>query len=413
MMRCAENKGFCVFCLIGIQIQIPLRLFPALYFLLLLSAACFFAQSVCLGQTPADGSVRKVFPVLQIRFGQIDPPVVAQSDITVRAATSNQQAGDAPLECSGMVWLDGSLVISSDRHQHCLFVCPIDLTAMTIGRPAAIVMIRNEQDLLDDAECITVKLRPNGTACVYVMCSMSNNPAELPLPMRQHLLRAEIKDPRRFAFSNVSVISGSRIRSVVNEHFRAVGIEPYRTYNPDFSGSNKNTYRWANIEGLCFVPNSSLVLCGFRNPLLEGQALVAAVDGLDETFDTQDPLRLDVEDLFALDLGGRGISDMAWDAVTSGYLIAAAKSNGPWLDKNQPFPPNQLDEALFWWSGHKSDKPILFAQIYDMKIEAVCRLGNSRFIAIASDEGDVSESRSQRQSILTILDFPGTQFVQK
>ena len=43
----------------------------------------------------------------------------------------------------------------------------------------------------------------------------------------------------------------------------------------------------------------------------------------------------------------------------------------------------------------------------DMKIEAICRLGSSRFIAICSDEGDVSEGREQRQSVLTILDFRG------
>ncbi|HPO71074.1 MAG TPA: hypothetical protein PKV53_12330, partial [Anaerohalosphaeraceae bacterium] len=390
MKHCAENKGFCAFCWVGFHIRTLLRLFPVLSFLVLFFADCFFAHSVCFGQSAAGSTPKQVLSVVQIRFGQIDPPVVAQSDITVRAATSNQQAGDAPLECSGMVWLDGSLIITSDRHQHCLFVCPIDLTAMTIGRPQATVIIRNEQDLLDDAESITLKLRPNGTARLYVMCSMSNNPAELPLPMRQHVLRAEIHDTRRLAFSNVSVISGSSIRNALNEHFRAVGMDPYRTYYADFSGSNKNTYRWANIEGICFVPNSSLLLCGFRNPLLEEQALIAVIDGIDEAFDTQDSGRLGVEDLFVLDLGGRGVSDIAWDVVTGGYLIAAAKSNGPWLDKNQPFPPNQLDEALFWWSGHKSDKPILFAQVYDMKIEAVCRLGNSRFIAIASDEGDVS-----------------------
>ena len=86
---------------------------------------------------------------------------------------------------------------------------------------------------------------------------------------------------------------------------------------------------------------------------------------------------------------------------------AAAKSNGPKLDKDQPFPPNTLDSALFWWSGRKKDRPMLFATVPDMKIEAICRLGTSRFIAIGSDEGDVSEGREQRQSVLTILEFTG------
>jgi len=49
----------------------------------------------------------------------------------------------------------------------------------------------------------------------------------------------------------------------------------------------------------------------------------------------------------------------------------------------------------------------------DMKIEAVCRLGQSRFIAVGSDEGDVSEGRAARQSILTIIDFPGEAFARQ
>jgi len=44
----------------------------------------------------------------------------------------------------------------------------------------------------------------------------------------------------------------------------------------------------------------------------------------------------------------------------------------------------------------------------DLKIEAICRLGTTAFIAVGSDEGDVSEGRvQQQQSILTILAFTG------
>ncbi len=358
-------------------------------------------------------SLTSDFPVLQIRFGFIDPPVVLQKDITVRAPTSNQQLAEEPLECSGMVWFDNHLIILSDRHQHCLFVCPIDLTTLTVGRPEAHSIILNEQNLLDDAESISLKLRPGKPASLYVMCSMSNNPGALPLPMRQHMLRLELSNVQPFRWVDELVMSGSVIRASVNEHFQAIGVEPYRTYYEQSASKDKNTYRWANIEGLCFVPDSSLAMCGFRNPLLGEAAIVAVFDGLEDAFDAKNPRMLSLKDLFTLELGRRGVSDMSWDPVTKGYLIAAAKSNGPWLDKNQPFPPNQLDASLFWWSGRKSEKPILFAQVPDMKIEAICRLGQSRFIAIGSDEGDVSESRARRQTILTIMDFPGSAFSQR
>ncbi|OPZ97377.1 MAG: hypothetical protein BWY71_01634 [Planctomycetes bacterium ADurb.Bin412] len=42
-----------------------------------------------------------------------------------------------------------------------------------------------------------------------------------------------------------------------------------------------------------------------------------------------------------------------------------------------------------------------------MTMEAVCRLGESRYIALGSDEGDISEGRTARQSILTILELAG------
>ena len=144
-----------------------------------------------------------------------------------------------------------------------------------------------------------------------------------------------------------------------------------------------------------------------RNPLHGGSAIVFALEGVDEAFLAKDSTRFKLVDLFLLDLGERGISDLCWDHVTKGYLIAAAKSNGPKLDNDQPFPPNTLDSAVFWWSGRKKEKPILFAKMPDMKVEAVCRLGESGFIAIGSDEGDVSEGRAARQSILTIMDFRG------
>ncbi len=373
--------------------------------------------------------------VAEIRFGVIEPPVVAQRDITVRAAASNQQLEPKPLECSGMAWADGQLVITSDRHGHAVFLCPVELETMTIGLPQPQVVIRNEQELLDDAESLTVKTRNDGKLAAYAMCSLSNDLTELPLPKRRHMVRFSIDALEPFSAGLPVVFNASPIREALSAHFRAIGVQPYRTYHAEFTGPEKNTYRWGNVEGVAFTPDGHHLLCGMRNPLFGGEALMFVVGNVDEAFDAQDPNRLALTDLFTLDLGQRGVSDLCWDSLTRGYLISAAKSNGPKLDKDQPFPPNSLDSALFWWSGRKSEKPILFATVPDMKIEAICRLGpgpnaggeaaqdldrggsrlelrgggglSNRFIAIGSDEGDVSEGREGRQSVLTILEFTG------
>jgi len=142
--------------------------------------------------------------------------------------------------------------------------------------------------------------------------------------------------------------------------------------------------------------------------LCSDSAMFVVVRGVAEAFDTADPRKMQIEDMFALDLGDRGVSDLCWDPLTKGYLIAAAKSSGPRLNKDQPFPPNTLDSALFWWSGRKTERAILFARLPDMKVEAICRLGSTRFIALGTDEGDVSEGRvQQQQSVIAIMYFTG------
>jgi hypothetical protein len=149
------------------------------------------------------------------------------------------------------------------------------------------------------------------------------------------------------------------------------------------------------------------MLGAMRNPLRQGKAFVFALTGIEEAIDNRDDSTIKLVDLFLLDLGGRGISDLCWDPVTQGYLIAAAKSIGPKLDNDEPYPPNSLDSALFWWSGNKLDMPILFAKIPDMSVETICRLADTRFIIIGSDENDSSESRDIHQSILTLINFTG------
>ena len=353
---------------------------------------------------PAGPGVR----VAQIRFGVVEPPVVAQREIAIRTPVSNQQLGSKALECSGLAWIPGHLLILSDRHGHVVFSCPIDLDHMTLGDPAPHLVVPNEQQLLDDAECLTATRCPDGHPVIYAMCSLSNDPFEQPLPKRRHMLRFEVTDTRTLAIQRPVVLSAATLREIVGGYFKTVGVEPYRTFNVDFRGLDKNTYRWGNVEGMAFTPDGSALLLGMRNPLLEDRAIFVVVRGVPEAFDRGDPAGMRVEDMFTLDLSGRGVSDLCWDPLTQGYLIAAARSNGPRLDEDEPFPPNTLDSALFWWSGRKTENAILFARLPDMKVEAICRLGPTPFIAVGTDEGDVSEGRDQQQqSVVSIIHFTG------
>lgn len=346
---------------------------------------------------------------IDIRFGVIDPPIVAQQDITVWAPTSNQQPEEKPLECSGLAWHRNQLIISSDRHEHLVFVCPVDLDTMTLGVPTPKIMIRNEQYLVSDAESLTIHTR-NGQPALLMMSSLSNAPNGLPLPQRRQLLWADIQSADPFRISRPNVFSVGILRRQLEALFDVINQDAYYAFNADYVGQDNNTYRWGNVEGISFTPDGKTLLCGMRNPLRHEMAILFAVSGVPQTMTAMEPDLMAVTDLFLLDLDNRGVSDLAWDPLTEGYLITAAKSNGPKLDPDAPYPPNTLDSALFWWSGHKSDAPLLIARIPDMTIEAVCRLGNSPYIALGSDEGDISEGRVYRQSVLTILEFTGIPF---
>jgi hypothetical protein len=367
--------------------------------LLLLAFLCGYAYTFC-------EQKKEVFTPYSIRFGAVEPPVVAQKDITVRAPMSNQQIEAKPLECSGLAWLDGCLLIISDRHEHLLFICPVNLNTMDIGTPVPQILIPNEQNLLKDAESLTWREK-GGQTSLFMMCSLSNAPDAQPLPGRRNLLRCNVKRISPFEMDHCTVLSAGVLRQQLETCFETINVQPYYAYDVDYLGQDKNTYRWGNVEGITFTPDGQYLLCGMRNPLFDKAAILFAVSGIPQATESLQPDALKATDIFLLDLEGRGISDLSWDPVTQGYLITAAKSNGPRLDPDRPYPSNTLDSALFWWNGQKKERPILVARIPDMTIEAVCRLGSSRYIALGSDEGDVSEGRTARQSIITVLEFTG------
>lgn len=350
--------------------------------------------------------------VVQIRFGSVEPPVVAQRDITVLAAIS--AFGERlPLECGAAAWVGDALLLASDRHAHALFICPLDPASARIDLPRPIIAVQNEQHLLEDMEALTTRRDNQGRSWAYAMCSLSNFRDESPLPKRRHFLRVRLDRGRdgSLALADPVVINLTPLRDRISGEFAAVGVEPYRTYFAEHLGPEKNTYRWGNVEGIAFAPpdgsGEPRLICGMRNPLLNRRAILCVLGQIDAAFDARDATGIQLLDIFTLDMDGRGVSDLCWDPVTRGYLIAASDSGGPKLDNDRPYPPNTLRSALFWWSGHKQDSPIRFADVPDMKIEAICRLGETRLIAIVSDEHDVSEGRPDNQSVLTVLDFTG------
>ncbi len=345
---------------------------------------------------------------LDVRYGVVDPPVVAQRDITVGLLTSihPQDPEPKPLECSGVTWAGDRLVMTSDRHSHILLTSLVDLDAedLVIEMPKAQVVVDNERLLMLDAEAVTARPTHSGGHEVLVMCSLSNDQEGSHRAKRAHLTRVSLDSSGSVIKREVKVLSGIPIREALDAHFEALRVKRYSSYNV---ARNKNTPRWGNVEGLAWSPDNRTLLCGMRNPLANEDALIFALQGVDKAFDAGDANLLGVTDLFRLDLGGRGVTDMSWDPVTHGYLITAALSNGPKLEQDQTYPLADLDAVLYWWSGHKEDAPSLIARFSDLNVDGVCRVGSTPYIVLISDEGDVSEERQGRQSVLTLMYFMG------
>jgi Protein of unknown function (DUF3616) len=144
-----------------------------------------------------------------------------------------------------------------------------------------------------------------------------------------------------------------------------------------------------NIEGLTATRDGEMLLIGVRNPQKDAKALLFELAGFDR-FLQGDPSQLALGRLIEIDLGGRGIRDIAWSAAHESYIIAAGQvdddTDGPGF-------------ALYKWDG--TGAPIQIGDFNDLDRdfhpEAVVPLldrsdhglAPSKRILILSDEGAV------------------------
>lgn len=136
-----------------------------------------------------------------------------------------------------------------------------------------------------------------------------------------------------------------------------------------------------NIEGLAVVPPGHggeaavLALIGLRNPRTDDAAAIilglrnlddAATDNAAGAFG--EPIRLD--------LGGRGIRDMAWSTAIGTLILVA----GPIAD--------ETGFGLYRWSGAAGDSPTLLQTVDALRPEVLVLDPGGRSALLLSDDGD-------------------------
>ncbi|HQO29714.1 MAG TPA: DUF3616 domain-containing protein [Accumulibacter sp.] len=149
-----------------------------------------------------------------------------------------------------------------------------------------------------------------------------------------------------------------------------------------------------NIEGLAMSADQRRLLVGFRSPLLDGRAIIATIDNVQEIFDDDDKPQVSVP-LIALDLDGQGIRGMSYVPFLSGYLLIAG-----------PVAREQVDFRLWFWDGASDSRPrrVHVAGVPGFRhAEGVAPaiIGGRPCLMLVSDEGDRQEGRSARYLLLT------------
>ena len=271
---------------------------------------------------------------------------------------------------------DGRFIVVEDEERH-----PIDLlTLQEDGRFSATAVDPKElfdKDgagaefrKLDDLEALDVDERGR----VYALTSHSRTGKGKVKEEREKLVRFEVagdelRDPR------VVMDLKQQLMAAHPALREAAEVDDVKDGNG------------LNIEGLAFDADRQRLLVGFRGPLVDGKAMLVAIENVEEVFETGAEPRI-AEQPISLDLGGEGIRGMSYAPRLGGFLIIS----GP-LEQVEDVP-----FRLWFWQG-QPDRPAQRVTVPGLSgfehAEGVTPLhwrGQERLL-IVSDDGDMDAGK--------------------
>ena len=150
---------------------------------------------------------------------------------------------------------------------------------------------------LDDLEAVAV----DRYGQVYAITSHSRNSKGKSKKSREKLTRFEI-------------FESTIVKPVIVESLSDALSDTHPLLKQAAEIDNVKAAGGLNIEGLCFDPAEEQLLIGFRSPLANGKAIIAAIENVDETF-KKDGIPKISDELIRLDLNGEGIRGMTYDCL--------------------------------------------------------------------------------------------------
>jgi len=185
----------------------------------------------------------------------------------------------------------------------------------------------------DDIESLAIRDDGNSGKMLYMMGSHSLDSKGRIRKERQVLIRIRLDAMGRpLRASSGSSIYPDIYRRLVPSLLHDAGIHSAELdlsaiSAPVKDGDSAKTIKDLNIEGLSILPGTHDILLALRGPLDSKQAaLILRLHDPDELF-LSPSSEANVSVYARLDLGGRGIASLDYDATTGAFYIAAAPRN--------------------------------------------------------------------------------------
>jgi hypothetical protein len=265
---------------------------------------------------------------------------------------------------------DGRFLVVEDEKEHPF--CLVTLGAQGVSSVAlapATSDVDGDPRAPDDLEALTMD------ACgrIYALTSHSRDGKGRAKPAREQLVRFRVEGDRMVDLQ------------VIDDLKAALGARYPVLAGASVVADVKNQ-GGLNLEAMDFGPGDGQLWLGFRSPVLNGRAALAAIDAPMAMFEAGDPPQLNRE-LIELDLGGDGLRGMAWMPGLGGFLLIA----GPASREPRPF--------RFWfWSEEAPGRPrrVTVPGLSDIaRAEGVCpaKVGGRDVVVLVSDDGDRKAGR--------------------
>ena len=219
---------------------------------------------------------------------------------------------------------DGRFLVVEDEKENPFSLITIGLDGTVSSAPLSAGPLVPADDFrkLQDLEGLAVGL--SGT--LYAITSHSRDREGDEKKSRNKLVRFRIEGDRLVA---LTVIGGLK-PALVSAHPLLAAAADVR---------DVKTGGGLNIEALEISPDQQRLLVGFRSPLLDRQAVIAAIENPAAMFDAGEAPRI-APALTTLDLGGNGIRGMSWIPALDGYLVIGG-----------PVASGPVQFQLWFWSG--------------------------------------------------------------